>query len=334
MDPFTQGTLGAALPQATRHKTYFGAAAALGFLSGMAADLDILIRSSTDPLLFLDYHRQFTHSLVFIPIGGLLTAAILHLILGRRWNLSFALTVLFCTLGYATHALLDSATSYGTMLLWPFSTERFAWKIISIVDPLFTIPLAVLVVMSWLKQTPLYARLGLVWVLFYLGLGVLQHRAAHKMGQDLATSRGHEAIRFEVKPSFGNLLVWKVIYETEDQYHVDAVRAGLAPKVYPGGSVAKLDLARDLPWLKPGSQYAMDIERFRKFSNGFIALDPLHPDRIIDIRYSLLPNEIAGLWSIEFSPNGPQSDHVNFRTHRKNAPESLGRLWAMMTGDR
>jgi len=35
----------------------------LGFLSGMAPDLDILIRSSTDPLLSLEYHRQFTHFL-------------------------------------------------------------------------------------------------------------------------------------------------------------------------------------------------------------------------------------------------------------------------------
>ena len=70
MDPFTQGTLGAALPQATRHRADIGAAGALGFVSGMAADLDVLIRSSSDPLMFLEYHRQFTHSLIFIPVGG------------------------------------------------------------------------------------------------------------------------------------------------------------------------------------------------------------------------------------------------------------------------
>ena len=74
MDPLTQGALGAALPQATRNKGQIGIAGLLGFASGMAADLDFLIRSDTDPLMFLVYHRQFTHSLVFIPVGGLLCA--------------------------------------------------------------------------------------------------------------------------------------------------------------------------------------------------------------------------------------------------------------------
>ena len=50
MDPLTQGTIGAVLPQALSKKN-LGIVALLGFLSGMAPDLDILIRSSTDPLL-------------------------------------------------------------------------------------------------------------------------------------------------------------------------------------------------------------------------------------------------------------------------------------------
>ncbi len=70
MDPVTQGALGAALPQATTNKTRVGIAGVLGFVSGMAADLDVLIRSETDPLMFLEYHRQFTHALIFIPVGA------------------------------------------------------------------------------------------------------------------------------------------------------------------------------------------------------------------------------------------------------------------------
>ena len=75
MDPLTQGALGAALPQATRSKLHVGIAGGLGFLAGMTADLDVLIRSEADPLLFLEYHRQFTHALIFIPVGGLLWRA-------------------------------------------------------------------------------------------------------------------------------------------------------------------------------------------------------------------------------------------------------------------
>jgi inner membrane protein len=111
----------------------------------MSADLDILIRSSSDPLLFLEYHRHFTHSFIFIPFGGMLCALALHWVLGQRWNIRFRQTWLFCTLGYATHALLDTSTSYGTMLFWPFSEERFSWSIVSVVDPLFTVPILALV---------------------------------------------------------------------------------------------------------------------------------------------------------------------------------------------
>ena len=332
MDPLTQGALGAALPQATRHKADIGIAGSLGFMAGLAADLDVFIRSATDPLLFLEYHRQFTHSLIFIPVGGLICALALHWILGRRWQLTFGRTFLFCTLGYATHALLDTATSYGTMLFWPFSNERFSLSIVSIVDPLFTVPILVLVILAGRRRKPALARVALAWAVLYLTVGALQHRAALAMGSEIAASRGHAPVRVEVKPSFGNILVWKTIYETEDRFYVDAVRAGVARRVYPGVSVAKLDHDRDLPWLDPASQQARDIERFSWFSDGFLALDPERSDRIIDVRYSFVPNSVSALWSIELAPEAPPTTHVRYRTHREHARESLGVLWRMVSG--
>ena len=331
MDPLTQGALGAALPQAggAKPKTIV-IAGVLGFLSGMAADLDVLIRSPADPLLFLEYHRQFTHSLVFIPVGGLILALVLHWALGRRWQLGFWQTALFCTLGFATHALLDCATSYGTMLFWPFSEERIAWRIVSVVDPLFTLPLFGLVLAAALKRKPALARMGLAWALAYLALGAFQHQNALQMGRNIAAERGHSPMRLEVKPSFGNILVWKTLYEADGRYYVDAVRAGVAPRTFPGSSLPKLNLAADLPWLTPGSQQARDIERFRTFSMDFIAQDPAWPGRIIDVRYSMIPNQMAALWSIEVRRNVSQTDHVEFHTHRRDSRQALGKLLSMM----
>ena len=123
MDPLTQGVLGASLPQATQPARYALSAAVLGWLGGMAPDLDVLIRSPEDPLLFLEYHRHFTHALIFIPLGGLICALVLHALIGRRFGLTFKRSWLFCTLGYGTHAVLDACTTYGTLLLWPFSAR-------------------------------------------------------------------------------------------------------------------------------------------------------------------------------------------------------------------
>lgn len=330
MDPMTQGALGAVLPQSASNSRAIASAGLLGFLAGMAADLDVLIRSAEDPLLFLEYHRQFTHALVFIPIGGAICALVLHQLLGRRRGLSFAQSWLYCTLGYATHALLDSCTTYGTMLLWPFSEQRFAWNTISIIDPLFTLPLLLAVVLAARLGRPLIARVGLAWALVYLGLGLVQRDAAQEMGMALAAERGHTPLRLEAKPSFANILVWKVVYETKDRYYVDGVRASLWPRVYPGDSVARLVVDRDLPWLDPASQQARDIERFRWFSNGYIARDPVYSNRIMDIRYSMLPNDIAPLWSIELREDAGRQDHVQYRTHRDPGSDSISVLWEML----
>ena len=330
MDPLTQAVVGAALPQATRGRRQVAAAGALGCLAGMAADLDVLLRSEADPLLFLEFHRQFTHALVFAPVGGLLCALALHWLIGRRWRLGFAQTLLFCTLGYATHAPLDAATSWGTMLLWPFSEARFAMAIVSVVDPLVTVPALVLVVLAAVRGRPGPARLALAWVGLYLSAGAVQHQAALAMGRELAAARGHAPLRIEAKPSFANILVWKTIYETADRFHVDAVRPTLRPRVFPGGSIPRLDPARDLRWLDPASQQARDVERFARFSDGFAALDPGHPDRIVDVRFSFVPNEARALWSIELSPTAPPAAHARYLTHRERARESLAELWRMV----
>lgn len=101
----------------------------LVFVSAAAAaclpDLDIAVGLLLvgDPSI---YHSRATHSFSF----ALLIGAFTLLVVGarsQRWPLA-ALS----TLATASHALIDAstgphpghATSYGTMLLWPFYTER------------------------------------------------------------------------------------------------------------------------------------------------------------------------------------------------------------------
>jgi len=330
MDPLTQGLLGATAAQnggsGRRHTV---AVSLLGFLAGMAADLDVVIRSPTDPLLFLEYHRQFTHSLVFIPIGGALCGLVLYLLFARR-QLSLWQSVFYCTLGYATHALLDACTTYGTQLLWPFSDARIAWNVLSIIDPLYTLPLLAACLIA-AKGRTWAARFALFWVLAYPAMGWWQHQRAEGAAQQLARERGHDVISLDVKPSFANIVVWKSVYSSGGRYYVDAVRAGRRVTVIPGSSIPQLNLQRDLPWLTPSATQAEDVERFRHFSNGYIALDPEVPNRIIDIRYSLLPHEIDALWSIQLDPQAPEQ-HVSFQSHRQDSRAKSKTLWHMLRG--
>ena len=79
MDPLSHGVFGASVAHfSAKNPSKLRWALLVGFLAGIAPDLDVLIRSAEDPLLFLEYHRQFTHSLFFIPIGALLCTLALY----------------------------------------------------------------------------------------------------------------------------------------------------------------------------------------------------------------------------------------------------------------
>ncbi|MCR9277790.1 MAG: metal-dependent hydrolase [Pseudomonadaceae bacterium] len=338
MDPITQGALGATFSQSAaaanlvaerpdESRRRFGAIALLGLLSGMAPDLDIFILSTTDPLLSLEYHRHFTHALAFIPIGALICAGVMFAAVRRR--LSFAQTYLACLFGYASHGLLDACTTYGTQLLWPFSDVRIAWNNVSVVDPFFTVPVVALAVFAWRRSKPRYALFGLGWALLYLAFGLFQNQRAVDAALDLAADRGHAIVRADIgaKPAFASLLVFKTIYEVDRRFYVDAVRTGLATRVYEGDSIDRLDVTRDLPWLIEDSQQARDLERFRWFSNDHLALHPENQYLVIDIRYSMVPNKLDPLWGIELNPAASNDAHIVWRPMRADGSQRLGDLW-------
>ena len=330
MDILTQGLLGCAMAQTVAQPHETRRSLLLGFTAGIAADADIFINSSQDPLLTLEYHRQFTHSIFFIPLGALIVAVMLWFFM--RQSMTFARVYLFCLLGYSLSGFIDACTSYGTQLLWPFSDERIAFNIISIVDPLFTMLLLVLIMAAAIKRQRRLAIAGLVWCASYLFLGFLQHQRVEQVAMTLAASRDHRVESLVVKPSFGNLLVWRAVYKTNDHLYVDGIRAGLADaQIYQGESVPRLDLQLDLPGLRPGTKLTEDIERFRFFSDGYIALLPGEENVIGDMRYSILPNSMRALWGIKIDSQQSQH-HATFATFRQLTPQIKSQFVDMLTG--
>ena len=331
MDPLSQGIIGSTASQAfKKNKHSLLIVAIIGFLSGMAPDLDIFIRSSEDPLLFLEFHRQFTHSLIFIPVGGLICASFLYLILRKTSSITFKDTWLYSTIGYGTHGLLDACTSYGTLLFWPFSYERISWNNVSIIDPFFTIPLVFFVGLSIYFKKRVYARISLVWAISYLLIGIALNHVAMDVGKEIAIERGHNITRMVAKPTFANLFLWKIIYESGGKFYTDGVRIFPSKKIYYGESIAKLNINNDFNMLKISSQQYKDIKRFAWFSNDYLAVHPTNKNIIIDIRYSMLPNEINGLWGIEINPNANDYVHVSYITNRSLSERKFKDLFNMI----
>lgn len=330
MDLITQGVLGATLALSAAPQKECRIAAAVGFGAGLLADADVLIGSSTDPLLALEYHRHFTHALVFVPIGALIAAGLLWPLLRNR--IGFSRLYLYCFLGYAFSGLLDACTSYGTHLFWPFSEQRVAWSVIAIVDPLFTLLLAVPLALGVIRQCAGAAQAGLALAACYLVLGLLQQGRAESAAQALAAGRGHRPERMLIKPTIGNLVLWRSIYVVNGRAYADGIRVGIgSAKIYPGVSVALLDAKRDLPAVSPGSKAAADTARFVAFSDGFAALDLRRPHFVGDIRYAMLPDSVEPLWGIQLEGRPPDVA-VRFVTDRAFTPEMRRRFIGMLLG--
>lgn len=328
MDLITQGLAGAALAAAAAPAPQLRRVALIGAVAGMLPDADILIRSADDPLFNLEYHRHFSHALAFIPIGALLVAlAFLPFLRGR---LGFAPTWAFAMLGMASAGLLDACTSFGTHLIWPFSDARIAWNLIAIVDPLFSLALAAGVVLAWRSQSASAARAGLALALLYLGIALVQQQRAESALVELAAARGHAIERSEVKPTLGNILLWRGVYLSDDRFHVAALRAGVSGvRIYDGGAVPRFHARQS--GLPPESVQARDIARFARLSDDYLVLHPQRPGVIGDLRYAMLPDAIAPLWGIAIDPAAPDR-HVEFVTLRDAGPEVRRKFFALLRG--
>ena len=329
MDPVTQGAFGAIFAQTISNKKKVLVGSIVGCFAGLAPDLDIFIRSATDPLLKLEYHRQFTHSIIFIPIGALIVTLFSRIFFKKY--LSWGETYLFSFLGYATHGLLDACTSYGTQLLWPFSDERISWNYISVVDPFLSIPVILAIVFAVIMKNKLITLFGILYILIYLSFGALQENRAEFSGKSIANFRGHESKNLTAKPSLGNLFLWKTIYEDNGFYYVDAVRLFSNLEYCQGTKIKKLDLLIDFSDLNKKSQQYKDIKRFDWFSQGYLGKG-IDKNIITDVRYSAVPNEVDGLWGIRINLNKPNSAHIDWVVNRSGYVEKWKRFFNLLLG--
>jgi len=140
MDSLTQAALGAAVGEAVLGKKIGHKAAILGAIGGTIPDLDVLLTPFFTDFQNISIHRGYSHSILFCLLGAFLFAYILSKI---KWTkeVSYRKLWFFSFLALFTHVLLDAFTSFGTQLFLPFTDWRVSFDSISIIDPVYTIPL-------------------------------------------------------------------------------------------------------------------------------------------------------------------------------------------------
>lgn len=335
MDPLTHTLLGASLGWVGfGRKLGRATAAGVAAAAGAAPDLDIFIRSATDPLVAVEYHRHFTHALPLAPLGAAVVVGILALYRPwrERWRGNFVAVWGCALVAWVSHCLLDAATSYGTLLLWPLTDRRYGWDVVAVVDPVVTLPLAVgLVVALWRGQRAA-AGVGLAVAASYLTLGAVQQGRAVDAQVALAASRGHRPERIEVMPTLGNLVVWRALYAWEGKIYADRIRVGLTGEatVRAGWALASVR-AEDLTAVERARDRRRSFARLAWFCEGWVARSPADPGVLGDMRYSLSTEAFDPIWGIRFTPPGEAAE-VAWVNRSGDRRISFGETWSEWMG--
>jgi len=137
----------------------------------------------------LKYHRNLTNSVfLMIPFSLVLAWVFVKISKMRRFWTFFLIGVV----EILAHTFLDLATSYGTMILSPFSDRRFTLDWLFIVDfflaGAFLIPLVALHL--WKGRSQSLARISVTLAALYIGLCAYNHSWALSLARDFIGREG------------------------------------------------------------------------------------------------------------------------------------------------
>ena len=221
MDSITQAVLGASIQGALLGRWQGRKALLYGAMLGTLPDLDVVIDYG-DAVANMTYHRGFSHSLFVLSALALLLTW-----LARRFRphpgYSARRLLLTVWLILFTHPLLDAFTSYGTQLFWPLMPIPTAWSSLFIIDPLYTLPLIVAVLVSLFSGLREQARrvpaTALALSTLYIGFSLAgKYMAEQRVEAELAR-QGIAAEQLFVTPTPLNALLWRVIVLDGEHYH-------------------------------------------------------------------------------------------------------------------
>lgn len=325
MDTLTHVVTGGVIARAIDdHKVgHWGTAA--GLAMGAFPDADFIL-GFFNRNFYLQYHRDFTHSILLIPVYALFFSWVFVKISKRPHFWSF---YKICLPVLMSHVLLDLLTSYGTMIFSPFFNHRFSWDLIFIIDLFFS----GILVLPWLagffskRGAPWICRGALLTLTAYILFCWFQHGQALRETRAFANGLGERILRVAALPQPGSPFRWALFVETHDHIYqgfVDLRRKGLPDSVAPGASFFKrlsslyyppgdipFQSREKLPesrWVKKA--LASDGIRFYYWFARFPVVksidsrDGSHRVEFMDVRFLLPGIRLPFVYFVEFDDSG------------------------------
>ncbi len=237
MDLITHGVTGALVARAAFDGPAREAATAALTLGALFPDFDAVLLL-LGRYAYLTGHRGITHSFLGIPLFAPAVAGLLHA-LGPPAGFGFYLALVAA--GMLLHVFYDLITSWGTMVLAPFTDRKFSWGLISFRNYPFVFTLWLSLAVSFMLDPPWsralcaaamatsFAMIAVAWI----SKGLARRRFEAALARE-----GIRAEKIEGFPAGSHLVDWSMFAESEGGFFHAFVRRGRTAPV-PVRSVSK-----------------------------------------------------------------------------------------------
>jgi inner membrane protein len=197
-----------------------------------------------------------------------------------------------------THPILDCFTNWGTQIWQPFSDMRVQWSTVSVVDPICTLPFALLlwIASRFAKETRVRALLnwaGVLWFCGYLCVYTLWHKqTVNAAWRETLAQKGIKYNRIYTNPSIFNNIVWTSLAETDSAYYWSLY--GFNDKKPGHNKISRIPKDQELIKTIPETDRANYFLKW--FSDGYYNIKPYNGDtmQFNDLRFGLMGDTLLG----------------------------------------
>lgn len=322
MDTITHGIAGAVIAKAGFSKRLGRIGTVAGIVAAILPDTDTILRFISEES-FIKYHRAIGNSIFILLPVAFVVALIFNKISKTKALGIFSLLVL---IEFSVHDFLDLQTSFGTMLLYPFSDKRFTMDLVFIVDFYYTTILLVGLLLSflWKGRGEIISRTAIVLIIIYTGFCAYNHSKAINVARSFVSENRIEAINISSLPQPLSPFRWANYIETEKEIYKGFVN--LREKTYKknlgdtyvGRFVARYDSPKDVRYMiwekfpeSPFVNKALSLDGlkfFLWFARFPVLLEEkedggLHKLRFFDLQFGTLEDRYPFLYEVDFDRN-------------------------------
>ncbi len=331
MDSLTQIVLGIAVAEITAGKELKNKTFLYGAILGSLPDFDIITGMFMNAVDANALHRGISHSILFFiilsPVIGKCISQIENSAISFTKSSKMVFWILF------THSLLDLFTSWGTRLFWPLDWS-ISFKTIFVIDPVFTIPLLIGIILAYKKHDFIIRKKlifkGLFFSLFYLLLGVFIKTFALLKFENELQKQHISYEKIIVKPTAFNCVLWNANIKNNNEYYLADYslfdKFPIKFKKYVSDSISEKMIEKDTQFLK-----------LKNISEDWYIIS--HSQDTIffnDLRFGLIddnPEKTQFAFSYTFVKKGNQFEVFEVKKKRQDGKRLLRNLWKRMWGN-